>query len=660
MSSRLFSHLGFPFCAYVLASPMLLAAQEQPFSLEGLIVTVHPTRQQVREVSANVTVLEGMDLRAKGIATVADALRSVAGINIARTGSFGAVTSAFMRGGESDYVLVLLDGVQINQPGGAFDFSELDLAQVERIEIVRGPASALHGGEAVAGVIHVITRTGSGPTTGSLSTRMGSYGRRDLTATIGASSERAAYSISASRMATDGIFSMNNQHVNTVVSGTARLIPDDRTRAHLSLRLGDRRYHFPTDGTGKVVDTNSFTYADGSVASLRVERAVSEIVAVEALVGITSRNGGLDDAPDDMADTLGFFGFTSLDHFRRSSANLRAHLRINDIVFTGGWEVEHERQRSFTESLSPFGTSSDQSENDRLNHAYYAHATSKHQLFTVNGGARLERNERFGTFVTWQAGTTWKPFGSDHTRLRASTGRALKTPTFFENFATGFARGNPHLDPESSTSWELGIDRTIFGGTGEIRLTWFDQSFEDLIQFTFVRQTPTDPNYFNVAAANSRGLELQFGTQWRRISGSATWSWLNTQVTDSGLEEGPGATFVRGEPLLRRPTHNANFHVAVDLNNRIDVYGNVGVTGSRSDRDFSSFPATPVELQSYAVFSVGARWETFSSTKNLSHLVFDFRMENILDVEYQEVFGFPTPGRGLYLGLSLDLGGGRS
>jgi vitamin B12 transporter len=244
--------------------------------------------------------------------------------------------------------------------------------------------------------------------------------------------------------------------------------------------------------------------------------------------------------------------------------------------------------------------------------------------------------------------------------LRASTGRALKTPTFFENFATGFARGNPHLDPESSTSWELGIDRTIFGGTGEIRLTWFDQSFEDLIQFTFVRQTPTDPNYFNVAAANSRGLELQFGTQWRRISGSATWSWLNTQVTDSGLEEGPGATFVRGEPLLRRPTHNANFHVAVDLHNRIDVYGNVGVTGSRSDRDFSSFPATPVELQSYAVFSVGARWETFSSTKNLSHLVFDFRMENILDVEYQEVFGFPTPGRGLYLGLSLDLGGGRS
>ena len=658
MFSRLFTLVGFSLCTCVLGSTVSLAAQKNPFSLEGLIVTTSPTLQQASEVSVNVTVLDGTRLRAEGVATVADALRSVAGINVARSGSFGAVTSIFMRGGESDYVLVLLDGVQINQPGGAFDFAELDLAQVERIEIVRGPASALHGSGAVSGVIHVITKTDSGPTTGSVSTRMGSYGRRDFTAKIGAGSERAAYSISASRIATDGIFTMNNRHVNTVVSGSARLVPDDRTRADLSLRLGDRRYHFPTDGTGNVVDANSFTYTDRSAASLRVERSVSEVLAIEALIGITSTSGGLDDAPDDVADTLGFFGFTSLDHFRRSSANLRAHLRIDDIVVTGGWEVEHERQRSFTESSSQFGTSSDHSENHRLNQAYYAHATSTHRRITFNGGARLERNERFGTFGTWQLGATWAPFGGNHTKLRGSAGRALKTPTFFENFATGFARGNPHLDPESSISWELGIDRTIFGSTGEVRLTWFNQSFEDLIQFTFARSIPTDPSYFNVAAANSRGLELQLGTQWRRVGGSATWTWLDTQVTDSGFEEGPGATFVRGESLLRRPNHNANFHVAVDLNNGVDVYGDLGVTGSRSDRDFSSFPATPVKLQSYAVFSVGGRWEIFPSAQSLSRLVFDMRVENVLDAEFQEVFGFPAPGRGLYVGLSLNFRGG--
>jgi vitamin B12 transporter len=101
-----------------------------------------------------------------------------------------------------------------------------------------------------------------------------------------------------------------------------------------------------------------------------------------------------------------------------------------------------------------------------------------------------------------------------------------------------------------------------------------------------------------------------------------------------------------------------NFHVAVDLNNGVDVYGDLGVTGSRSDRDFSSFPATPVKLQSYAVFSVGGRWEIFPSAQSLSRLVFDMRVENVLDAEFQEVFGFQAPGRGLYVGLSLNFRGG--
>lgn len=658
MFVRLFTLVGCCLCIWILGTPACLTAQESLFSLEGLIVTASPTAQKAENVSANVTVLDGAKLRAKGITSVADALRSEAGIHIVRNGSFGAVTSVFMRGGESDYVLVLLDDMQINQPGGAFDLAELDLAQVERIEIVRGPGSALHGSDAVSGVIHVITRAGSSSTTSRVSTRIGSYGRRDFTAKIGGGSERAAYSISASRTSTDGIFTKNNQHVNTTVSGSARLVTADKTRADLSVRLGNRRYHFPTDGSGQMMDANSFTYTDRNAASLRVERSVSEALNFEALIGLTSTSGGLDDAPDNAADTLGFFGFTSLNHFRRSSVNLRAHLQVDEMVVTGGWEIEHEHQRSFTESSSQFGTSSDQSDNDRLNQAYYAHATSRHQNIVLNGGARLEHNERFGTFATWQIGATWTPFKSEYTRLRGSAGRALKTPTFFENFATGFARGNPHLEPESSISWEFGIDRTLFEGVGEIGLTWFDQSFEDLIQFTFTRPTPMDPNYFNLAAASSRGLELQLDTQWRKLSASATWTWLETEVTDSGFEEGPGATFIRGEALLRRPNHKANLHVAVNLNNHLDVYADLGVTGSRSDRNFSSFPAAAVTLPSFGLVSIGGRWEVFPSAQNSSPLVFDLRLENALDVEFQEIFGFQAPGRALQVGLSLNFGGG--
>ena len=123
MFVRLFTLVGCCLCICILGTPACLTAQESLFSLEGLIVTASSTAQKAENVSANVTVLDGAKLRADGITSVADALRSEAGIHIVRNGSFGAVTSVFMRGGESDYVLVLLDDMQINQPGGAFDLA---------------------------------------------------------------------------------------------------------------------------------------------------------------------------------------------------------------------------------------------------------------------------------------------------------------------------------------------------------------------------------------------------------------------------------------------------------------------------------------------------------------------------------------------------------
>jgi vitamin B12 transporter len=148
--------------ATLLVLPELAGAQDDFFSLEGLIVTVSPTPRSREAVANHVTVLEGEELRSRGLRSVADALRDVSGVGVVRNGSFGAVTSLFMRGGESDHTLVLVDGVQVNRDGGFFDFSSLVLDNVERIEVVRGPSSALYGSDAMSGVIHVVTRTGRG------------------------------------------------------------------------------------------------------------------------------------------------------------------------------------------------------------------------------------------------------------------------------------------------------------------------------------------------------------------------------------------------------------------------------------------------------------------------------------------------------------------
>lgn len=649
----------FLFVLAVLLSPFSLVAQGRAFSLDGVVVTTSPTPRAASATSSNVTVLEGAELRARGLATVQDALRHVSGLSVVQSGSFGAATSVFLRGGESDYVLFLIDGVQVNQPGGSFDVSGLTLSNVERIEIVRGPASALHGSDAVAGVIHVITSMGRGPMRGTVSTRLGSFGRRDWSAEAAAGTGRAAYSFSLLRSQTDGILEFNNRHANTVVSGRASFLPDDRTRADLSFRVGDREFHYPTDGSGNVVDRNAFTYGDETLLAASVKRELSPRVDIGVHVGVVDTDGGSDDAPDSAADSLGFYGFTSLDHIRRATVDVRANLRLQAVVLTGGWEFEEERQRSFTESLSQYGTSSGRSEHARANRAYYLHATGEQGGLAFNLGGRLEDNERFGTFGTLQVGASWLASQRAGTRFRVAAGTALKEPTFFENFATGFARGNENLKPERSRSWELGIDQSLFGGDGRVRVTWFDQSFQDLIQYTFATPTPTDPNFFNVAAASSAGLEVEVEGGSGILRGSASWTWLDTEVTDAGFDEGPGAGFVAGEPLLRRPEHSWSAQLTVDAGSRTEIFGDLTVVGSRADRDFTQFPAVPVELPRYSDLALGASIEVAVAEAGRPGFVVELRAENVLDQDFEQVFGFLSPGRALYVKGTLTFGGER-
>jgi len=642
-------------CLFTAASPG--QAQEDPFLLDGLVVTASPTPRSADAVATHVTVLQGEELRAMGLQRVQDALRDVPGLSVVQNGSFGAATSVFMRGGESDYVLVLVDGVQVNQPGGAFDFSTLTLANVERIEVVRGPASALYGSDAVAGVVHIITQAG-GEASGSLSIRGGSYGRRDWSAQLSGGSARAGYSVSLDRLASDGILAFNNDYRNTGLSGSFRFQPDDATSARLSVRLTDREYHFPTDGSGTATDQNSFTYGDETVASLGLTRRFSDVVDVQVLVGLAETDGGTDDAQDGPADSLGFYGFTSLDHVRRSTADVRGNLRLESAVVTVGWEVEEERQRSFTESLSQYGPSSGRSEYGRWNRAYYAHLTDERGRVAYNAGARLEDNERFGTLATWEMGAVLRVPGSASTRLRGSAGRAIKEPTFYENFATGFALGNPDLDPERALSWEVGLDQSLADGRLLLRGTYFDQSYRDLIQYTFAPPTAGDPNFFNVAAAEARGWEVSGEARFGALAATVSGTWLHTEVSDAGFDEGPGAAFVEGGPLLRRPEREFAVSASYRLGGRGFVSGGVRSVGAREDRDFSGWPASAVELPRYTTFHLGGEVRLVEPAPGRPGFTVLWRAENLSDAAYQEVFGFRAPGRALYVGGRLDLGGG--
>jgi len=650
--------------AALLVFPWGVGAQEDVFSLDGFVVTVSPKPRALRSVTSHVTILEGQELRANGITSLADALRDVAGLDIVRNGSFGATTSLFLRGGESDHTLVLVDGVQVNRAGGGFDFASLTTDNVERVEVVRGPASALYGSDAMAGVVHVVTRTGRGPPRVSAKVETASFSEQGDLAVDGArwsadvtgGSDRFAYSASLSRESTAGILEFNNRFVRSAFAGRAGFVPDDRTRVDLTVGLTDRRFHRPTDGSGQVVDRNAFDFGDETLASLRLSRQVANRVELQVILSANELDGGTDDAPDDASD---MDGFTSLDHFRRTGGEVRANLTLGTTVLTLGGELDEERQRSFSEATSSFGTSYGRSVSERSNKAAFVHATTERGVFALNAGARLEDNERFGRGVTWQGGVSAHLPDRAATLVRASIGTAIKEPSFFENFATGFVIGNPDLDPERSRSWEVGLEHAL-SALVTLQVTYFDQRLEDLIQYTSVPPSPGDPNYYNVAGAASRGVEVDASLRWSGLETGAAYTWLRTEVTNAGFDSGPSAELVDGERLLRRPSHTFAIRGARAFADRGRVHTAFSYVGARADRSFdpATFAATRQELPGYLLWTLGGEWNVLSRNGARPEVSLTMRAENLLGETYQEAWGFAAPGRQFYLGVSMVLGGG--
>jgi vitamin B12 transporter len=455
------------------------------------------------------------------------------------------------------------------------------------------------------------------------------------------------WSISVARSRADGVLPRNNGFRNTVLSANVRVAPDASTRASVAVRLGERRYHFPTDGSGAVVDANAFTFGDETSVSVTGSRLWSSRLEVRTAVGLVRDGGGTDDQADAADDTLGYFAFASLDQTERATGDVRATLRTDPGTYTVGVELEHERQRSFSESLSQWGPSVGRSAHRRANRAGYAHVTGSRGEVAFGAGARLEDNERFGRFLSWNAEAVWRPTAS--TRVRAAAGRGVKEPTFFENFAEGWVRGNPALAPERTRSVDAGVEQTLADGRVTLSLSGFDQRFEDLIEYTAVPASPRDPNYRNVAAASARGLETAARARIGLVAAGADWTWLKTRVVRAAEESDAAGDFVEGSRLVRRPEHTLRVHGSVGTSHG-SLSAELLVVGERDDRDFTSWPSRRVALPSYARAGVAVE----APFRGLRLML---RADNVLNARYEEVRGFTAPGRTASAGVRFTFGG---
>ncbi len=631
MHLRLFPTL-IPLTSFSLTPVYLSAQSSDTVTLAPIVVTATRVPIAASAVAASVTVISGDALRARGITTVADALRLVPGASIVATGSFGGQTSLFVRGGESDYVKVLVDGVPQNQPGGFFDFAHLGTEDVDRIEIVRGPVSVLYGSDAVTGVVQVFTRSGAGRSAGRLAAGVGRYGSAWGEASLSGGGAALQYAVSAARHTTSGIYDFNNDDRRDVAGARLRLQLDARTHASVSARYTEGVFHFPTDFIGVPSDSDQHTSDRGPSVAFELVRSVSARVDAHVSLGYRREESRYDDGPDSPGDTAAFCCSHSRDVLRRLVVGARGDVHLaGATVLTTGIELERQRQG---------GTTLDTA---RHNAALYAQALmGVGRSLSLTMGARVDDNQQFGRHATGRVGAAWRLDGA--TRLRASAGSGFKEPSFFENFAGGFARGNPRLRPERSTSWEVGAERTTLRGRLVLSATYFDQRFRDLIQYSPVPVGSDSVNYVNTGDATARGIEL-----WSNVSLGAG---MSIEANYTVLRSRDLAT---GQRLLRRPAHAA----AVRLQRLVARRGAVTLaaryTGARDDQDFAAFPAMPVTLPAHTVVDASAEYRVISAHAGRPGLLLSGRITNLFDARYQEVTHFRSPRRGLFLGVSLEI-----
>ena len=627
-------------------SPRLLAGQERAdtAALPEIVVTATQYPSAPDSVAATVSVIRGEDLRARGVRFVADALREIPGAQVVQSGPYGSATSLFVRGGESDYVKVLVDGVAVNQPGGSFDLGSLTTDNVERIEVLRGPGSVLYGSDAITGVVQIITRQGGGHPSATATGEGGSFGSARVEGSALGGGGWGGWSASVSRLTSDGTYDFNNEYRNNSASARLDLRPDERTQVGLSGRWYDAVYHFPTDFIGTPVDHNQHSTDRTLALSLEGSRRLSSALDAQLLLGrsdMATKYENQPDPPPGPSDAS-----SSRVDVDRTSAEGRLQLRLPaGVRGVAGTAFEREHQNDGT------------ADRDRDNWGFYAQATATPmERLQLTAGGRLDQNQRFGDFWTYRASAL--AFAAPHTRVRASVGTGFKEPSFFENFDSPFSVGNPDLKPERTFSVEGGVDQDLLGDRLGVGLTVFTQRFRDLIQYTFLTAAPTDPNYFNVAAANASGVEATIRIRPRGpVQGSVSYTHLHTEVTDAGFDSGDAATFVEGGRLLRRPDDAVTVRADAALAERLRLGARLLWTGSRDDIQFALFPdpSRRVTLPSYATLDLSTTATVLRSRGGTPGLYLTARVENLFDKDYEQAVGYPARGRGVFVGASTTL-----
>lgn len=604
----------FLFTLSILITSLAFAADEdqtpQPESPSYQVtVTGDRLEEPINEKTDSVTVITHEQIEQHQWHYVVDALKQVPGVAIVQSGSPGKTTSTFIRGGGSSQVLVLIDGIPINDPYfGQIQLENLVTDDVDRIEILKGPQSPLYGSDAMSGVIQIFTRNGQPGNSVRTSFEGGSYHTFREQAGFSGSTGKARYAANFSRNDTDGQLN-NDDFSENAFTASGGYQFDDQNKISFRGQALDSTTGLPF-GFGFIPAPHQRQDSNLGILGGSYQHNAGPLFNLNSTLSYTRLKYHIED-PD---NTFYPFADSKSDVIQFTTQN-DSHFGNIDTLTTG-YEYEHwninadDVTGQFIQDMT-IG-----------NHALFVQEKVETSRWILTGGLRWDHYTSFGDTVNPRVSAGYKL--SEQTKIRSSYGSAFRAPSAGE-LALPFY-GNPDLQPEKSHSWEIGMDQ-YWTPNISMSATWFDNRYEDLITF--------DPNTFiaeNIASAKTYGLELSGTAHWHGWSYNAGYTYLHTEDEQTGLR------------LYRRPTHSVNAGVAYDAANW-GASGSIQGVSDRLEPDFNTFPVSNTLNPGYGRVDLAGYYSILHQVK------LKLRIENLFDKDYEEALGYKALGRGFYGGI---------
>jgi len=614
------------------AAPSVAAG---PVEMDPVVVTATRIEEKVSEQASPVSVVTREEIELDGAVLVGDALQGLPGVDVQRKGSPGSMENIKIRGGLASHTLVLIDGFPVNSPAidGAYDVSTLPVGRFDRIEVVRGPQSALYGSNAMSGVVNFLPPRPEGPARFGAGAAAGSFSTLQWNGFAAGGAGWGGYHLGVGGLTSDGIHPNDDTSIVSFLGG-GDVAVGDRNRFHALVLSTEGEKGVPIDfGTPR--DINHLSARRGFLVGARWETKISSAFTVTAS-GSRFDEYYHDRDPADPGEANPYV-YDDVLKTVKTDVGVMARIATGErsVTFAG---FEFTKNRATDTLQSNFGdTNTADTSIDRS--VFLQEEWRSGKGAGVSAGLRVDRDSKAGTVVSPRVAAFHDVPGVG-ARLRAAAGRGFRTPTISET-SDPFL-GNPNLSPEVTWSYEVGADIALAGGEAAVSMTWFFQDFRDLIQYDDTVPGPVGYGQLsNVGESFSRGVELGGTWQLNRVVGLAgTYTYSDTWNSTYGQR-------IRGIPTQRGSasivlTPTTAFTGRVDWrleSDQLDVPPNGGD------------PRRP----GYARVDLHGRYLWRTGSREAPQVALTGKIQNLLNRDYEERKGYPAPGINFLLGAELSI-----